>query len=73
MSRARDNKEKITKKNKKNGTLFYSEVIQYSDDELYHLMKKGYIDMGEINLKLAIENGNELGDINKYETWLCGV
>jgi hypothetical protein len=70
MSRAR---EKSLKKIKKSRTLFHSELIQYSDDELYHLMKKGYMEMGEINLKLAIENESELGDINKYETWLCGV
>lgn len=70
MSRAR---EKSLKKIKKSSTLFHSEVIQYSDDELYHLMKKGYMEMGEINLKLSIENESELGDINKYETWLCGV
>lgn len=73
MSRARDNKEKKIEKIKKSSTLFYSEVIQYSDDELYNLMKKGYIEMGKINLKLSMESESELGDINKYETWLCGV
>ena len=53
MSRARDNKEKKVEKIKKSSTLFYSELIQYSDDELYHLMKKGYMEMGKINLKLS--------------------
>lgn len=73
MSRARDNKEKKVDEIKKSGTLLYSEIIQYSDDELYHLMKNGYMEMGKINLKLAIETESELGDMNKYETWLCGV
>ena len=73
MSRARDSKEKKLDKIKKSSTLFYSELIQYSDDELYNIMKKGYIEMGKINLKLAIESESELVDINKYETWLCGV
>jgi len=73
MSRARDKKEEKVKKNKKSSTLFYSEVIQYSDDELDHLMKKGYMEMGKINLEFAIESESELGDINKYEAWLCGV
>lgn len=73
MSRAMDNKEKKVEKIKKSSTLFYNELIQYSDDELYRLMKKGYIEMGKINLKLSTESESELGDINKYETWLCGV
>ena len=73
MSRARDNKEKKVEKIKKSSTLFYSELIQYRDDELYQLMKKGYMEMGKINLKLATESESELVDINKYETWLCGV
>lgn len=73
MSRSRDEKEKKMKKIKKSCVLFYNELIQYSDDELYNLMIKGYIEMGEINLNLAIESEIELGDINKYEKWLCGV
>jgi hypothetical protein len=73
MSQARDSKLKKMEKIKKSSTLFYSELIQYSDDELYHLMIKGYMEMGEINLNLAIDSEIELVDINKYERWLCGV
>lgn len=73
MSRARDSKEKKLDKIKKSSTLFYSDLIQYSDDEVYNLMKNGYMAMGEINLNLAKDIEFELADINKYEKWLCGV
>ncbi|PRR84275.1 hypothetical protein [Clostridium vincentii] len=73
MSRTRDSKEKKIEKIKKNSTLSYSGLIQYSDDEVYNLMKNGYMEMGEINLNLSIDSEFELGDINKYERWLCGV
>ena len=36
-------------------------------------MKKGYEEMGNINLQLAIDNEGELVDVIEYETWLCGV
>ena len=73
MSRARDSKEKKMEKIKKSSALFYSDLIQYSDDELYNLMRTGYMVMGEINLNLAIDSEFELADINKYERWLYGV
>jgi len=73
MSRARDSKEEKLGKIKKSSTLSYSALIQYSDDEVYNLMKNGYMEMGEINLNLAIDSEFELADINKYEKWLYGV
>ena len=64
-------------KNKKNSILFNKDLIQYKEEQdnldSNNSMKIGYIEMGEINLQLAIDNGSELVDINNYETWLCGV
>lgn len=57
--------------------LFDNELILYNEEskESYSLeeMKKGYIDMGNINLEIAFESESELVDFSKYETWLCGV
>lgn len=72
MSRFEKKEEKVQNNFKKNGTLFYSDSIQYSKPELIEIMKQGYIEMGEINLRLAIDSESELVDINKYETWLFG-
>lgn len=64
-------------KNEKNSILFNKDLIQYKEEQdnldSNNSMKIGYIEMGEINLQLAIDNGSELVDINNYETWLCGV
>lgn len=64
-------------KNKKNSIIFNKDLIQYNEEQdnlnSDNSMKIGYIEMGEINLQLAIDNGSELVDINNYETWLCGV
>ncbi|MBE6049219.1 MAG: hypothetical protein E7214_00790 [Clostridium sp.] len=64
-------------KNKKSSILFNRDLIQYNEEqdslESDNSMKIGYMEMGEINLQLAIDNGSELVDINNYETWLCGV
>ena len=37
------------------------------------MMIRGYKEMGDINLQLAIDNESELVDVIEYETWLCGV
>ena len=70
-------KRKMKDKNKKNSILFNKDLIQYKEEQdnldSNNSMKIGYIEMGEINLQLAIDNGSELVDINNYETWLCGV
>ncbi|MDD6794105.1 MAG: hypothetical protein PUE01_01640 [Clostridiaceae bacterium] len=73
MSTLDRNREKINEKFEKNSTLFYGDLIEYSEAELTEVMKKGYMEMGEINLQLAIDSESELVDVNKYETWLCGV
>ena len=69
--------KKINNIKKKNSTLFYGDLIQYSEmsstDDFLETMKNGYIEMGEINLKLAMESEEDLIDVNKYETWLYGV
>lgn len=70
-------KRKMKDKNEKNSILFNKDLIQYKEEQdnldSNNSMKIGYIEMGEINLQLAIDNGSELVDINNYETWLCGV
>lgn len=69
--------EKIKGKNSKSSTLLCGELIQYSEEKhntrFYTKMKDGYIQMGKINLQLAIDDESELVEINNYETWLCGV
>ncbi|MGG7178238.1 hypothetical protein ACQPU1_11615 [Clostridium paraputrificum] len=67
----------IKKQNKKNSKLFEEDLILYSEEdkdlEFFEIMKKGYIEMGQINLSIAIDDEKELVDVNNYETWLCGV
>lgn len=64
----------MSNKNNKNSKLFSQGSIVYMEDanksELNEIMKKGYLEMGQINLQLAIES--ELVDINNYERWLSG-
>ncbi|MCQ2968990.1 MAG: hypothetical protein MJ191_02500, partial [Clostridium sp.] len=50
------------------------------DEEFFELMKTGYEEMSDINLKLSrdidFSNGNvqyKFDDICEYEKWLCGV
>lgn len=79
MSQLSKNKRilKNKKQNKKNSKLFDDDLILYSeetkDSDFLEMMKKGYIEMGEINLNIAIDYENELVDVNNYDTWLCGV
>lgn len=53
-------------------------LIEYNEEKykasFLKLMEKGYKEMAEINLEIAMipfeyENAN----INEYENWLCGV
>lgn len=64
----------MSNKNNKNSKLFSQGSIVYMEDanksELNEMMKKGYLEMSQINLQLAIET--ELVDINNYESWLSG-
>lgn len=43
------------------------------DKKILEMMIKGYKEMGKINLQLAIDNEGELGELEEYEAWLCGV
>ena len=66
-----DKIEKISRVNKES-------LIQYIDEdiseEFEEMMKKGYIEMAEINLEYSMI-GSEymLDDVNEYEAWICGV
>lgn len=64
-------------KNQKNSKLFQEEIILYTEEannaEFVMGMKKGYIEMSEINLEIAQENEGEFAEVNDYEIWLCGV
>ena len=66
----------IYKENKNNSKLFDDEIILYNENNkyihFYKVMKKGYIEMGDINLQIAVENEIEMIDVNNYEAWLCG-
>lgn len=77
MSSSRESKRKKKARIVNKRTSFEDNLIQCNEEhnylEQFNLMKKGYIEMGQINLQLAIDNGSELVDINNYETWLCGV
>ena len=65
----------ILKKDKKhNSKLFDENLIVYINEvdssQMLEVMKRGYIEMSQINLELAEECVDEISD---YETWLCGV
>lgn len=69
--------KELLKKNREeinNSKLFGEDLILYSNginnSELFEIMKRGYIEMSQINLALAEESED---DIVNYETWLCGV
>ena len=51
---------------------FNQENIKICDFE--EMMKRGYIEMAEINLEYSMI-GSEymLDDVNEYEAWICGV
>lgn len=51
-------------------------LIQYTegknDTEFFEMMKRGYLEMSQINLQISLENESALIDVNNYETWLSG-
>lgn len=75
MSRSLNNKKILknieTNKNLSNSIL-YSDL--YNDGAIeFEKMKKGYIEMGKLNLAIAHEyDGCGFIDVDIYETWLCG-
>ena len=61
-------------KDKKNSKLFQDDLIVCNEERnKIQTMIKGYQEMAEINLQLALDNECELMDVKEYETWLCGV
>ena len=69
---------------KKSSKFIEDDLIVYREDlnneELYEVMKKGYKDMGKINLEISVEldfsqNSTKFkyDTFNEYEKWLCGV
>lgn len=69
-----NNEVKKDNKYKNNCKLFDENLIVYSNEDdfsqMLEVMKRGYIEMSQINLDIAEECVDELSD---YETWLCGV
>ena len=61
-------------KRENNSKLFDENLIVYINEvdssQMLEVMKRGYIEMSQINLELAEECVDEISD---YETWLCGV
>lgn len=66
---------KKAKRIQKNNQFIACNLIQCNENNFdIESMKKGYMEMAEINLELSripFEYGN--ADINEYENWLCGV
>lgn len=74
ISRENIKKRKNIVQVKKNSELFRDELIVCNGDRnLLEMMIRGYKEMGDINLQLAMDNESELVDVIEYETWLCGV
>ncbi|MBD7911120.1 MULTISPECIES: hypothetical protein [Clostridium] len=77
MSSSWESKTKKEVQSVKSRSLFDGNLIQCNEEkkslEDFESMRNGYIEMGQINLQLAIDNESELADIKNYETWLCGV
>lgn len=71
------NVSKVPQQNQKNSKLFEDKIILYKEeaieDDFFAIMRQGYLEMAEINLKIAKESEGEFADVNDYETWLCGV
>ena len=72
----KDYKLKTYKENSNNSKLFDEKLILYTKKDINHdffeIMKSGYLEMGDINLQLAIDSEIEMFDFNNYEAWLCG-
>lgn len=65
---------KITKSSRVNEELLIQCINEDISVDFEEIMKKGYIEMAEINLEYSII-GSEymLDDVNEYEAWICGV
>lgn len=79
MSSLNNNISKNNSVNEKKCKLNCDNLIEYNEGKnnrdfyeknFFEKMKKGYIEMAEINLQLARES--EILDISNYETWLSG-
>ena len=74
MKNFKINNKKITKSSRVNE----ASLIQCIDEDISvdfeEVMKRGYIEMAEINLEYSMV-GSEymLDDVNEYEAWICGV
>ena len=65
---------KITKSSRVNEELLIQCINEDISVDFEEIMKKGYIEMAEINLEYSMI-GSEymLDDVNEYEAWICGV
>ena len=75
MSTYRESKEAYKKnmKTEKKCKDYDEELIECNkDNNFIEIMKKGYLEMANLNLQLAIDDESELVDANYYETWLSG-
>ena len=68
------NNKKITKSSRVNDASLIQCIDEGISADFEEIMKKGYIEMAEINLEYSMI-GSEymLDDVNEYEAWMCGV
>ena len=68
------NDKKIIKSSRVNESSLIQCIDEDISAEFEEAMKKGYIEMAEINLEYSMI-GSEymLDDVNEYEAWICGV
>lgn len=68
------NNKKITKSSRVNDASLIQCIDEGISADFEEIMKKGYIEMAEINLEYSMI-GSEymLDDVNEYEAWICGV
>ena len=74
MGNIKINDNKITKSSRVNEESLIQCINEDISVDFEEIMKKGYIEMAEINLEYSII-GSEymLDDVNEYEAWICGV
>lgn len=68
------NNKKITKSSRVKDKSLIQCIDEDISADFEKMMKKGYIEMAEINLEYSML-GSEymLDDVNEYEAWICGV
>ena len=68
------NNKKIIKSSRVKGKSLIQCIDEDISADFEEMMKRGYIDMAEINLEYSMI-GSEymLDDVNEYEAWICGV